>query len=215
MKEELIQKAEKHELEVEDIIKLSATRDPKVSILLQEIKAMMNWPTTRIENANGSITPPMGMWADVASEFILNGYAGLYELAQEKEKVSFVISFLSEYKTTESVTVLLNISDVYSPNISLHKHTLINIVSGLNLILSFPGSPEIEEPTCLKARELIHKVLDVCESQVEYATSICALRGVGNEDSIKLIAKVPKLVGAWSGTESLVKKAIKNRMKKV
>jgi predicted transcriptional regulator len=215
MKDALIQKAEKHELEVEDIINLSATRDPEVSILLQEIKEMMNWPTTRIENENGSITPPMGMWADVATEYILNGYDGLYELAQDEQKVSFVISFLEEYKTTESVAVLLKISDLYSANISLHKNTLIDIVSGLNLLLSFPGAPEIEELTCQKARELIHKVLNVCESQAEYSTTICALRGVGNEDSIKLIAKVPKLVDAWSGTESLVKKAIKKRMKKV
>ena len=215
MKEELINKAENHDLNVEDIIKVSSSRDPDISIILQEIKERMSWPTNLVENVDGSIIPPMGMWIDVASEYIVNGYDGLFELAKDENKVRFVIGFLQEFKTTESVNVLLRISDIYSVSSNCQKNTLIKIISGLNRILSFPGAPVIEDSTRSKARELIQESLKLCNSQSEYGNLLCALRGVGDEESIKLISIVPKLVGEWSGTESIVKKAIKNRLKKV
>ena len=45
------------------------------------------------------------------------------------------------------------------------------------------------------------------------ATVYCALRGVGNQESIDLISSQKKLSGAWSGTETAVIKTIKKRMR--
>jgi hypothetical protein len=44
-------------------------------------------------------------------------------------------------------------------------------------------------------------------------TAFCALRGVGNLDSIELIKSYPKLTDAYKGVEGIVIKAIKTRNK--
>ena len=215
MKEELLEKAQNHDLNVEDIIDISNSRDPDVAIILQEIKEQLNWPNEAIDHDNGSITPPMGMWVDVACEYITSGYDGLLSIADNENKISFIVAFLQEYKTSESVNTLVQISDLYLSDSKSHKDTIIKIVSGLNLLLSFKGSPEIESSISFKARELVHKTLTLCEAQADYATAICALRGVGNDESIKLLSSIPKLEGSWAGTESIVKKAISKRLKNV
>ncbi|WP_067522809.1 hypothetical protein [Endozoicomonas ascidiicola] len=213
MKEELNEKANDNKINVEDIVELSLSRNPDVVDVLKEIKEKLQWPNEAIEYKNGNIVPPLGAWVDVGCEYIANGCEGLINYSKNINNANFAISILQENKNSKSVESLLKIAEFYSDDMQSHKYILIKIVTALNLILSFKDSPEVEVTIIENVRSLIHKIIGLCENSAEYASTICALRGVGNEESIKLVSTIPKLEGAWSGTERIVTQAIKQRIK--
>ena len=155
----------------------------------------------------------MGMWVDVACIYIASGYEGLVIIGSKVKQVSFVVAFLQEYKTRESVISLIRIAEYYLDDPSTKNDALIKIASGINLLLSFKDAPEIESSISDRARKVIHKCLSYCKTSAEFATVIYALRGVGDNESIELISNIPKLQDEWLGTENVVKKAIRKRIK--
>lgn len=215
MREKLLNKAKKHDLNVEDIIEISHSRSPDMVKILLDIKKELGWISESILHDNGNITPPMGMWVDAACIFIRDGYKGLIDFSKKTNQAEFAIAFLQEYKTVESVSSLLSIGLYYLGEPEKNKEILIKITGALNLILSFSGAPNIDEADCEQARVIIHKCLSLCTNQSEIGSVICALRGVGNEESIKLISALPKLENEWEGTEKIVTKAIRKRSRKV
>ncbi len=123
----------------------------------------------------------------------------------------FSLAFLSEYKTPESVAAILHIGKRLGRQASLKSKN--EIASAFNSILSFGNRPVIDDNKTTEARNLLHSYFSADLDESMQATIYCAMRGVGNQDSIDLISGQKKLAGAWSGTETAVIKAIKKRMK--
>lgn len=208
MEYQLNKLAESNDLNVEDIIEAAQTRDAVVSRVLRELQQKYRWPERSIRNENGGLTPPMGMWVNVACAFIESGYKGIIEFSDSPEKAHFALSFLQECNEKEAIEAILKIVEKHNG-----KNTLFEAVKAFNLILSFPDAPALNDEMTKSVRGLIHHCIGLSETDTELGTSLCALRGVGNDESIALMSGLPRLKGSWEGTEKLIIKAIRAKGK--
>ena len=206
-------KADKNEIEVEDIISVCETRDPKLVPYLRSLKERFNYKDNLVVHDNGSITPPMGAWIKIGCIYIEDGFEGLLELSKDESKISYCLSFLEQYKNRQSAQALIKIVDRYGAVTENEYELIMDIISSINIMFSFDESPEITPEEKASHRNLVHRTISLCKTDSDLAIAMCALRGVGNADSIALVKSMPKLQGAWSGTEKIVAKEINKRLR--
>ena len=155
--------------------------------------------------------------ADMICAFLEGGYDRIESLTldhlPDQSQITFTAGLCEDLKTSEGVGVLLRLAQAISP---LEPHTIesaVRIGESLNLILSFDNAPRIDEQTEDKVRQFLHECLQQELTAPQTAVVCYALRGVGDEESIKQIQAQPKLDGTWKGTESSVIRAIRKRVK--
>lgn len=199
--------AETNSLEVEHIIEAAFSRDENIAKELESLSENLNWPEDN--RVGDDLVVPLAKWSRFACVFIGSGYEGLVD-SYETEN-DFSLAFLSEYKTPESISAVLQIGKRLGKEASLKSKN--DIASSINSILSFDDKPNVAATELAEARELLHSYFIPDLDQPMQATIYCALRGVGNQESIDLISSQKKLIGAWIGTETAVIKAIKKSMR--
>ena len=199
--------AQTNSLEVEHIIEAAFLRDANIAIELESLSGTLNW--SEENQSNGDQVVPLAKWVRFACVFIRNGYKGLVD--SYETETDFSLAFLSEYKSSESVTAILRIGKGLGAEASSKSRN--QVASAINSILSFSDRPNIDETEAAEARNLLHSYFHADLDEPMQATIYCALRGVGNQASIDLISSQKKLGGAWSGTETAVIKSIKKRMR--
>lgn len=199
--------AKENKLEVEHIIEATFERDQSIAIELESLTNELNWTEDNI--VDGRRYVPYAKWVRFACIFIRDGYTGL--VAAYDSDDDFSLAFLKSYKTTESIDSVLKIATKLAESTSpKSKH---DIASSINRLLSFKGSPIIENEKIGQLRELLHSYYAQGLEEAEKATIYCALRGVGDQTSIDLINKQEKLKDPWLGIEAQVIKSIKKREK--
>jgi hypothetical protein len=200
------------QLEVEHILGAAKQPVPGLADELDRLVIECAW-------SDGGETPqgliiPFRKWARTASAYCRSGTLGIVSLAQnEPAYLYFVLALLTELHNREALEAVMALA---SP--VLHKPTENRAISlqasgAINLLLSFPPRISInsEEETIL--RVFLHNLLSLTTTAVERATVLCALRGVGNEESIQLMAAGVPLADPWDGVESTVGRAIRKRLK--
>lgn len=91
---------------------------------------------------------------------------------------------------------------------------MTQLATAFNLILSFDGAPQIGLPTSKALRNFLHECLALELSPSDLCVVVCALRGVGNEDSIAKIKKLPVFTYPYEGLEREVIAKIRRRLKR-
>jgi hypothetical protein len=209
----LSRKAADNSLEVEHLLKVAAIGDAADAQFLRALKGEHGWSDTGREGRK--LVVPFGRWADTVCRFLEDGYAGLVRLAEESAGAAeFCIGVLEEVRTPESVSTLLAIAGPVIARPEADIPLAVRVAGGLNRVLSFKGGPVIDPAAERRAREFLHRLLSVELSEVQRASAVCALRGVGNTASADLIAGLPPFKGCWAGLEGATVRQIKQRLRR-
>ena len=90
----------------------------------------------------------------------------------------------------------------------------LRVAEAINLMLSFRKRAPAYPATVANLRGFLHVLLGHCRNQAQRATVVCALRGVGDEESIRIIGDMRRFTGPWAGIEAAACKAIRQRLRK-
>ena len=134
-------------------------------------------------------------------------------LAKDSINTPFVLPALEELRDTAAVQGVLTI---FSKEIDCPENNVevsVRIAATLNLILSFNASPKISEIEAQRIRAFLFRLYPFAGKEVDRATVVLALRGVGNEDALAFLATVKAFSGAWSEVKSTTARSIKQRLR--
>ena len=107
---------------------------------------------------------------------------GLVAMAGETAGAAeFCIGLLEEIRTPESASAVLAISRTLIGQPAIDVPLAVRMADAFNLLLSFNGALAVAPTVEDAAREFLHRSLDVELLEVQLASAVCALRGVGNE----------------------------------
>src|SRR5262245_42286859 len=207
----LSRKAAENSLEVEHLLKVAAIGDAADAPFLHALKCEHAWPDTG--RVGRSLVVPLGRWADTVCRFLEDGYSGLVAMAGEIVGASeFGIGLLEEIRTPESVSAVLAIGRAVIEQPAIDVHLAVRMADAFNLLLSFNGAPTVTPTVEHEIREFLHRLLDIELLEVQRASVVCALRGVGDATSADLVASLPPFRGNWAGLEASAARKIKRRV---
>lgn len=198
-------------LEVEHLLALAVQRDPAAATFIQELATEFAWP--RENKINGELVAPLGRWAEVVCAYLAGGCQALIAYARQPEQdaARFAIGVLEELKNPQSVSALAALAADFRkapPRLS----DSLDLADAINSNLSFKGAPKVSNEDTTVLRDFLHELLHTNLTAAESARVVCALRGVGDERSIRIVSELPPFADQWAGLEAIVCKAIRKRL---
>lgn len=217
--DKLISKLRKAELKggevnVEDLLALLKLKDASICPELKRLKQDFNWKA--VDNPENEV--PLGAWADVICVYYERGFKALYSIAiQHTRLLGIVLGVLEEIKTEESLETVFSLFEFFIQN----KNDLINAkkcVLTINLMISFDNKINFTDKLKADLLDLLYLFINTVDTEYNsdegmIIAGYCAIRRVGNKDTIEFIKKRPKLKEeGGAGLESIVIKAIKKNL---
>lgn len=205
-----------NDFNVEDIVQFAVDGDLNGIPFLN--KAMDEFSWKEVGEADKLKLPPFKTWALIVISYLEDGFTGLKNYVYSDsgdylETARFVIAILDDIKTKDSVESLIKLFINLIDNPSLSSELSNKLISAFNLLLSFSKEIELEASDELLIREFVYKYLELYgEIESNRSSAFCALRGVGDIESITKINSYAKLTGSFKGVEKVVIKAIKSRL---
>jgi hypothetical protein len=210
-KSKLSKKAANGTMEVEHLIFAAKHGDPSDCPFLTELSQQYHWP--EITSSPESPHYPLGTWVTVICCFMKEGHAGLLKHCRENARhTDLAIGLLEEVKSSESVSTLLAIGNGVVTHPESDRRRATRLAEAFNLILSFKHAPDIGDAQESTIRSFLHCYTLSATSESEISTGLCALRGVGDDSSLKLISRLPELNEPWKGLFLSVRKQIRKRL---
>jgi hypothetical protein len=200
-------------LEVEHLLKAAALGGANDVPFLRALKSEHGWPDAGRQGRSRVV--PFGRWSDTICRFWEDGYQGLVQLAsQSVEAVEFCVSVLEELRTPDSVSALLAIGGPVIERPAADPGLAVGLADGFNVVLSFKGGPSIAPAVERQVREFLHRLLAAELTEAQRASAVCALRGVGDAESVALVQSLPPFAGSWTGLERSAVTQIRQRLRR-
>lgn len=209
----LRRKAAANDVEVEHLTQFAVLGNPIAIPVIRELTAKHGWP--RSNCVGDAHVAPLARWAEVVCTFLEGGCDALVEYARKPEPKSlyFAVSVLEQVKSAAAVLALAELADDIVRASPERTEDALKLASAINLALSFKNPPRVQPNTAAQLRTFLHGLFRLDLSEPQRAVIVCALRGVGDDESIRLIDQLPRFSGPWTGLESLARKAIHKRIR--
>lgn len=208
----ILKKIKENTLEVEDVLDSARTGNSSTAKFIMDLAGKHSWED--FEETGGRRRVPLRTWSKVVALYMEKNHYGLSSLVRDKDgkyldTAKFVASVLEHVHTRESFLMLLsNFSEIFE-NPCGNSELCKKLVESINLLLSFPPKINVEISEAEVVRGFLHKLLESANDNNELGNIYCALRAVGNQQSIVLMQNRPLLSNEWAGIESQVIKMIK------
>ena len=204
----LRRKARRGALEVEHLLDAAVARVPHLSEELRQLASEHGWKTAQ-EIEPGEL--PLATWAAVAAAYAEGGLEGLHVFDQTH--ASYCVALLEEIKSESAVQALLTwwpeaLSSESTPDFAWP------IAAALNFSLSFKGAPDISEEHRESVCQFAYRLYRAAQTEVQRATALLVLRGVGDEQSLMFVAQADEFERPWADTKQNVTTAIRRRLRK-
>jgi hypothetical protein len=183
-------------LEVEDIVQVAVEGEPADAATLEEM-VPVGVPKVEI----------LVEWRLAACTFLRGGFEALDGYVDQSRRLSYACGILAEIKTAASVSSLLRLGARFPT--SEHE-----VVSAVNLLMSFKGAPELLPDAEARVRAFLHAAVRRADSEPRRATAILGLRGVGDTLSLELLEGQAPLEMPWQDVLALTRSAIRRRHKR-
>jgi hypothetical protein len=205
-------KAAKNDVEVEHLTEFAILGDVRAIPVIREIQDKYGWSSSN--QADGAHVVPLARWADVVCTYIEGGCDALvaYARGPDSESTHFAIQILGDVKSEACVLALADLSEDIIKDLPARLKDGLKLADAINFTLSFKSPPYVNPETIRRLYTFLHILLQQDLNEPQRGIVVCALRGVGNEESIHLIRKLPCFTGPWAGLESLACKAIRKRL---
>jgi hypothetical protein len=135
---------------------------------------------------------PLGRWADVVCDYLEGGCDVLLAYARrpEADSFSFAVHVLSELKSAEATVALAELAGEVVAELPRRLADAKTLADAINVTMSFDAAPALDRPTAAKLRSFLHRLLGQDVNVPWRLTAVYALRGVGDEESIRLISSM-------------------------
>jgi hypothetical protein len=187
----LRRRAAKGDLEVEHLVAFAVGGDRSAAPAIRELKARHKWPHSHL--VGGRHVVPLGRWADVTCSYLEGGCDALLAYARrpEADAFSFAVHVLSELKSAPAAAALAELSREVAAALPRRLAEAKTLADAISVTMSFDGAPALDRPTAATIRSFLHRLLSQDLNVPWRLTAVYALRGVGDEDSIRLISSMP------------------------
>lgn len=214
--ESLKKKAQRNNVEVEDLLHIAVSGEAKAAPVLRALKNEYAWPEKNRSGRN--LVVPLGGWVTLVCLYLEFGFDGVINhiLAENcsSDERQMAIGVLEEIQTIDSAKALIRLANAILPHMESDLALAKKIVSAFNLLLSFKPDFQLGHADELAVRRFVIAFLARAISDAEIACAYCALRGVGDEECIKLIKERPDLNDPWADTAPNVIAAIRKNLKR-
>jgi len=210
----LCRRAASGALEVEDLLATVQSRDPGLAPPLRALARELGWDFR--SHVGGARVVPLGRWVEVVASFHEGAYAALERLCAGQDGnsyESFVLAALEALKTPEAVMSVVRVLGSAAGDPLSNLALAAKGATALNLLLSFKPAPTLSPTLAETVRQFLHRLLACPLQEPQRATTVLALRGVGDKTTLALLADVPAFEGPWSGTLPLTKRVISRRLR--
>lgn len=204
------------EVNVEDLLPLLELKDASICPELKRLKQEFNWKA--VDNPENEV--PLGAWVDIICLYYEQGFKALYSTAIQNTRIlGIVLGILEEIKTLESLDTVFSLFKFFIQD----KNDLINTkkcVLTINLMISFDDKINFTDKYKAELLDLLYLFINTVDAEYNsdegmIIAGYCAIRRVGNKDTIEFIKKRPKLTEEGGiGLESIVIKAIEKNLNK-
>lgn len=207
----LRKKSQNNTLEVEHILAAAKARVPGLREELDRLSDEFEWSNSN-HLADGSHVVPLAKWAEIAGAYAEGGINSLTLLAREPKNSGYIIGLLEELGSLEAVDALVEFFIEIMHNPQDFPETAWRLASAYNQLLSFKKSslPEISQADII--RSFLDALLPIAKTDAQRACIICALRGVGNEISIKYLLSIDNLPYPYEKVRKASIRSIRQRM---
>lgn len=182
------------ELEVESLIEIGLREETPIREL-REFQVSHYPPTA-----------PQHWWLEGVIRYREGGCSGLLSwVVSDREKFDFAVGLLEAIGSTSAVETLATLVDQGASDKEAER-----IASSINIIMSFEPAPSVSEDTLLKVRRFLHLRL-TGEKVAQVATSMYALREVGDMTSLAILRRMSDLPTPYSRARRLAIARIRRR----
>jgi len=204
---EIEKKARSKSIEVEDILDCAQSQDQNIVSSLRKIADENQW----LGNSEVGGGVPYLSWIETVVVFLTYGIEGLNKLRKNDDSFSgYILTLLASFHSNEAMKALRELFSDELSDPKLDEDVSSKMITAINQTMSFAPKVILDVSTENSFRNFLHEILDETQDDITRANVYCALRGVGNDDSIYKITTFPPLGGAWEGLEKIVIKAIKS-----
>lgn len=190
---------------MEHLLEVASGGDSGDANFLRELAIEFDFPRG---NGGAGEPVPLGHWTDAACAYLEDGYSGLESLGDDPGLLPFCLGVLEALHTSESVELLNRLATRHAASAER-----LAIAASVNLVCSFPPTPELATETTDATRAWLHDLLDKIERPEARATVVCALRGVGDSVSLQKLAQLPPFPKPWNDLEQTASRLIKRRIR--
>jgi hypothetical protein len=214
----LADKAARKRVEVEDLLQVALLDAPGLPATLRQLSGHFGWSEDD-GGAGSTRRVPLGKWVDIICTYLEDGLSGLVDVLTSPDRPQpdreMAIGVLEVLESIASVRALLNAASRIDPEKACEFDIALKIVAAFNILLSFSPERAAELTTEEKKliREFVCNVARHAPDEAATATAYCALRSVGDKDTISYIKSQPPLGQTWAGTVEAVIKAIRKNLK--
>jgi HEAT repeat protein len=211
----LRRKAAKDDVLPEHLIAFAKLGDPRAIPVILELSTEYRWSRSIHDDA-GRHVGPMARWAEVVCTYLDGGCDALVDYARraEDESFHFAVSLLGDVKAPESAFALADLTNDLLRAFPERVHDACELADAINLTLSFKNPPPVTQAAEETLRSFLHALLRLDLSEPQRARAVCALRGVGDVESIAQIAELAEFTGPWSEAASMATEAIRRRLRR-
>jgi hypothetical protein len=207
----LRKKARDGSLEVEHVLQAAIERQPGLAEELSSLSEKHAWQFESLQ-PDGRRVVPFARWALVAASYVSGGFPELYEILDEPDNLPFVLGLVASIKTSESVVFILDICNQYLKDDPQSTIAAFQIASSFNLLLSFKHAPVISAQQAKSIQDFLFALYPLAKSQVDRATVLLALRGVGDHNVMAFVETAADFTDPWADTKQVVIQAIRKKM---
>ncbi len=209
----LARRAANNTLEVEHLLRVLVVGDAADAPFLRRLSSEHGWSDARQVGRRRVV--PFGCWADAVCRYLEGGSAAVVQMSRESPSlVEFCLGVLEEVNTAESVSAILEVGDAVVESPASDVARAARLADGLNLLLSFKGAPAVSATVEWQVRDFLHRLLNTGLTEAQRTSVVCALRGVGDQESVDRIAELPPFRGSWAGVEQMTVKQVRLRLRR-
>jgi len=204
-------KARRNTLEVEHILAAAKAGVPGLSQELRRLAEEHDWSSVT-HLADGTHVAPMAKWAEVAGAYADGGLNSIRELAEAPENAGYVIGLIEEIAPPEAVDALIAFFPDAMREPARAPGTAWRLVEAYNRLLCFKGSLVPSDSQAEAIRSFLISCLAAAPSETQRAHVVYALRGVGDQSSLNLLAEMNDFAPPHDSARTLAMRAIRRRL---
>lgn len=179
---------------------------------LARLGAELSWPLDAPQ-ADGRHGVPFARWAQVASAYSRGGLAALAPLAMDHARCGFVLAMLEEVGTPDALEALCLFYQPVMVRPESAPETVTPLCRTINRLLCACGDVGLSPSVGSRLRSLLHGALRSPTSPAQAALAVFALRGVGDEETLELLAALPRFESPFQGARGTAMRAIRRRLR--
>ena len=204
-------KAKRNTIEVEHIVAAAKARVPGLGEELRRLAEEHEWhAATRLPD--GSHVVPLAKWAEIAGAYADGGVDSLCHLVASPGNADYIIGLLEEIASPDAVSALIAFFPEAMHEPASAPRTAWRLVEAYNRLLSCKGGPALSNSQAETIRSFLVSCLAAATSETQRANVVYALRGVGDESSLTLLAAINDFAPPHDSARAMVMRVIRKRL---